>query len=158
MKTCTKCLSSKEESEFSPRSDTGGIVSACKLCACERQKTYYQKHREEKLSYNRSYYKDNREKFMEKNVKNRGKKSAARKARIYGLSIEDLQRILSAQDGVCAICKTVGGKNGLGVDHDHETGKVRALLCSNCNAAIGLLRDSSALAQEALAYLKLHGR
>ncbi|WP_277474977.1 endonuclease VII domain-containing protein [Klebsiella variicola] len=77
--------------------------------------------------------------------------------RNFGLTLEAYNVMLSAQGGVCAIC---GGNNpngrSLAVDHDHETGKIRQLLCSNCNTGIGLLKDNPELLIRASAYLLRH--
>ena len=51
---------------------------------------------------------------------------------IYGITVEDYERMFSSQEGVCAICSN-GTKNRLAVDHDHQTGAVRGLLCPRCN-------------------------
>lgn len=70
----------------------------------------------------------------------------------YGMTLEDVQLLEDAQGGVCAICSAVpDGK--LNVDHDHETGKVRGLLCRSCNLALGFFRDSRDLLEAASAYL-----
>lgn len=78
--------------------------------------------------------------------------------RNYGLSIEDFERMAEAQKGACAICKT---QLDLGfftaVDHDHETGAVRGLLCSKCNMALGGFKDSIGLLDAAAAYLRKYG-
>jgi hypothetical protein len=60
------------------------------------------------------------------------------------------------QNGRCAICSTTlrEGRGGAAVDHCHRTGKVRGLLCSPCNTAIGKLREDPALFASALAYLE----
>ena len=70
----------------------------------------------------------------------------------YGLSREDYENMLSSQGGVCAIC--MEHEKQLCVDHDHSTQKVRGLLCHDCNRAIGLLRESEANMNRAIAYLK----
>jgi len=62
-----------------------------------------------------------------------------------------------AQGGVCAICgkpEATARTKRLCVDHCHETGKVRGLLCSHCNRAIGLLGDSCAILASAITYLE----
>ncbi len=59
---------------------------------------------------------------------------------MYGLTAEDYQRLLAAQNGACAVCNEKSERR-LCVDHCHATGEVRGLLCSNCNTAIGLLDD-----------------
>src|SRR6476469_6189244 len=61
--------------------------------------------------------------------------------RTYGITFEEYDFMLDRQNGVCAICKGVHGRR-LAVDHNHETGKVRGLLCGSCNAALFLLEDS----------------
>src|SRR4051794_16557750 len=59
--------------------------------------------------------------------------------------------------GVCALCfSPPGGRGGLHVDHCHATGAVRALLCSDCNTGLGLLKDSPALLRDAARYVELY--
>lgn len=76
--------------------------------------------------------------------------------RKFGISKEDYIKLLTSQQGVCAICG--GGPTGkakyLSVDHDHETGKIRGLLCNNCNAAIGFLREKHINIQLAAEYIR----
>ena len=73
---------------------------------------------------------------------------------MYGLSVVAFDELLADQGGGCAICETTepGGKNWH-VDHDHETGKVRGILCVRCNAGIGMLDDSPERLEVALDYL-----
>jgi hypothetical protein len=63
--------------------------------------------------------------------------------------------MLATQNGCCAICLDAAGDGGAGlnVDHDHDTGKVRGLLCHHCNIGLGHLRDQRVLAA-AIAYLE----
>lgn len=86
-------------------------------------------------------------------------KKKAQRLRKYNLTPEQHAAMLSAQNGVCAICKTApsGVKNFPMVDHCHTTGMVRGLLCSNCNQAIGKLKDSPDLLRAAMVYLLSHG-
>lgn len=72
----------------------------------------------------------------------------------YGLTIEEYEEMLSAQGGVCAICGKLPDKYRLAVDHNHETGKVRGLLCIPCNRGVGIFQDSSELLINASDYLK----
>lgn len=64
--------------------------------------------------------------------------------------------MLASQGGGCAICQKPDGegKDRLHLDHDHETGKARGLLCGPCNRGIGMLRDDPALVRKALDYLE----
>jgi hypothetical protein len=87
-----------------------------------------------------------------------------RKWRAAGVDASRYQEMLREQNGVCAIChkpeKHKDGLSGkakdLAVDHDHNTGAVRALLCSACNTALGLFCDDPALLDAARAYLHKH--
>src|SRR5258705_13516383 len=64
----------------------------------------------------------------------------------YGITEEQYESLLKEQNGVCLICRIPHHpENPLVVDHNHATGKVRALLCSQCNTGIGLLQDSAFL-------------
>ncbi|HJU02351.1 MAG TPA: endonuclease VII domain-containing protein [Actinomycetes bacterium] len=73
---------------------------------------------------------------------------------LYGISLPEYEELLQMQGGVCAICtRPPRGKRPLDVDHDHESGKVRGLLCGNCNRAIGLLDENPRLFDRAKEYL-----
>lgn len=81
--------------------------------------------------------------------------------RNYGLTESQYEDKKKEQDYKCKICGEegfcIGNKNHtekLVVDHDHESGQVRDLLCHNCNRALGLLQDSVIIADSALQYLK----
>ena len=75
----------------------------------------------------------------------------------YGLSLEDYGQMLKKQDHKCAICKTDETdvfKQVLYVDHCHNTGKIRGLLCMQCNAGLGKFKDSLDMLEAAKDYLK----
>lgn len=79
--------------------------------------------------------------------------------REYGLTEAGYDDLVKEQGGQCAICKTTepGGIKGFwSIDHDHETGKVRALLCARCNPALGLFNDDPAILEAAANYLRYH--
>lgn len=82
--------------------------------------------------------------------------------RKYGITIEDFKAMLCSQEGVCAICKefeTVkenGRVRALHVDHCHDTGKVRGLLCDSCNRGLGKFKDNPDLLDKAAQYLRKH--
>jgi len=71
----------------------------------------------------------------------------------YGLSKEDYFKLLDKQNGVCAICK-VKKEGTLHIDHNHKTGVVRGLLCSNCNMDLGIMKDNIYSLDNAIEYLK----
>lgn len=66
----------------------------------------------------------------------------------YGLSIEDYDTMLQAQDGKCASCGKLPDKRRLNVDHDHITGEIRGLLCTRCNLVAGFLEGEERLMVE----------
>lgn len=74
----------------------------------------------------------------------------------YGISLDDYQVLLDKQQGVCAVCKKPpqGKRKFLAVDHDHQTGKIRGLLCTTCNVGLGALQDNPDLLRAALVYLE----
>jgi len=75
--------------------------------------------------------------------------------RAYGITIEDYETRLKQQGNVCACCgtDTPGHRGTFVVDHCHLSGKVRGLLCNNCNQALGLMRDSIGYGLSLVAYL-----
>ena len=84
--------------------------------------------------------------------------------RKYGIDLTDYKSMVQEQDDACAICGTKEKGNARGktrywaVDHDHETGQVRALLCQNCNALLGFSREDPAILERAIEYLEEHGK
>jgi len=76
----------------------------------------------------------------------------------YGLTPEQYNTKLVEQKGVCAICKKppTGGRR-LHIDHNHQTGEVRGLLCNGCNRGIGYLQESQEVLLEAVRYLQVRG-
>lgn len=78
----------------------------------------------------------------------------------FGISYQDYANMLLAQNGVCAICSGIetvkirGEAIRLAIDHCHSTGKVRGLLCVNCNKALGHFKDDVELMSKAIEYLK----
>lgn len=72
--------------------------------------------------------------------------------RKYGIDENKYNEMLKEQGGVCKICKKKSEKR-LAVDHDHKSGKVRGLLCSYCNTALGSIRDDKEIAQRMIDYL-----
>jgi Recombination endonuclease VII len=77
----------------------------------------------------------------------------------YGLTLDDYDLMVIEQGGRCAVCRagTPGrGKPNWNVDHDHETGAVRGLLCHNCNMALGMLGDNVDVAKALVGYLLAH--
>lgn len=77
--------------------------------------------------------------------------------RHFGMEPDQYHDLLDQQGGVCAICsqpETRKGRRYLAVDHCHTTGKIRGLLCANCNCAIGHFKDSTEILNNAIKYLE----
>ena len=76
--------------------------------------------------------------------------------REYGITPEDYNHMFTEQGGKCAICgvSQLELSSRLCVDHDHNTGKVRGLLCPHCNTALGYFRDNLASLEHAVEYIK----
>lgn len=73
----------------------------------------------------------------------------------YGITLEQYEEMLEAQGGGCAVCgKQCSVKNYLSVDHNHETGEIRGLLCQMCNLALGYIEEDPARVDDLLAYLR----
>jgi hypothetical protein len=91
-----------------------------------------------------------------------GHEMALRSAPVYEVhgkafyTKEQYQEKLISQNGKCAICRDEPPR--LHFDHDHATGALRDLLCSNCNRAIGMFKDNPSLCESAANYLRKHGR
>ena len=73
--------------------------------------------------------------------------------RTYGLSTAERDKMIADREGRCDICQRIPDYK-LYVDHDHQTGKVRGLLCASCNSGLGLLGDTIVAINAALKYLK----
>lgn len=93
---------------------------------------------------NKLYYQNNKAKERNRQLE-----------RLYGITLEDYKIMFNKQDGCCAICKRhqVEVIKTLCVDHDHATGKIRKLLCHDCNKGLGHFKDSPELLDIAFQYL-----
>jgi hypothetical protein len=115
--------------------------------ARERTRAWVEANAERKKQRNRDYAASGR------------KAPADRKSHLkrnFGLTLDDYDRMLEEQGGGCAICGDPPGQTALHVDHCHETGVVRGLLCFRCNSALGNLRDDPDIITLALVYVTRH--
>jgi hypothetical protein len=81
--------------------------------------------------------------------------------RMYGITQQDYDKMLLEQNNQCAICGTTEPKgrhtsNYFVVDHCHNSGKVRKLLCHHCNTSLGLVGDNISTLEEMIKYLQKH--
>jgi len=71
----------------------------------------------------------------------------------HGITEEEFWSLYEEQDGTCPVCDRAIEAKGSAIDHNHETGDVRGILCKNCNRALGLLGDSPETMARAESYL-----
>jgi len=161
MKTCSTCGQPFNQKGFyTDKRASDGLSSRCKGCHDDSTRRWRKRNPEKYAATNWRCRKRNPEKYAE--LRRRWKKRnpekwaaiqrRARLVREYGISSEEFDVRLNSQDGVCAICRETRPR--LAVDHCHKTGKIRGLLCFNCNAALGLLKDDPKRLRSAIAYLR----
>ena len=129
----------------------------------EKDLSLFQKDRSKPLGY-RNQCKECRSIISNKWKSNNSKKQGIKRAnahmeRRYGITIEEYDIMFIRQDGKCDICGSSGfakGKSRMNIDHCHTTGKVRGLLCNNCNSGIGKLKESESIMLNAIEYIKKH--
>jgi hypothetical protein len=135
-KCCKKCNKIKKLDEFYQRRDyglVGSVRSVCKQCASHKSKEF--------------------------RMMNPERQSVAARLRRYGLTDKRFNEMLKEQHGLCAICGRPGKrkakwcKTGLFVDHIHSSGKIRGLLCHQCNTGIGSFRDDINVVKRCVEYL-----
>lgn len=115
----------------------------------QRVKLHYESNKEECKKYAKEYYQENKEQ-----VKLAGKIYRLRVR--YGLSYDEYNALLEKTGGKCPICNVIFGKGNKRacVDHCHKTNKIRGIICSRCNKALGEFNDNSELITKAAEWLK----
>ena len=144
MKVCIRCFVEKDESEFyaHPRAKDG-LSTYCKSCQKEISKKYHREHKEEVHKKRRKY--DRARPRMHKN---------AQLKHNYKITLAEYEAMYESQNGKCAIClDELIHRPTPNVDHDHATGKVRGILCPNCNSGLANFKDSLASLHSAIEYL-----
>jgi hypothetical protein len=136
-KACGNCKTVKPEAAFSLTRTRRHLDTDCRKCKTARAAQWNRDHPEKRRATRRKW---------RLNV-------------VHGLTDQQYNDILTKQGGVCAICGIAGSSPTgqlyrLGVDHDHETGENRGLLCTPCNRALGLLSDDPVRVLRAFRYLK----
>lgn len=141
VRRCGQCGIEKSIDNFHKNaSRKDGLQTWCKDCQRERTYTWRQANPEKYAAVRKDSY------------ERRGRDT--QRARLYGLQPGEYETLLELQDGKCAICEVSASERPLDVDHDHQTRRVRGLLCRLCNTAIGKLNDDPALLLKAVKYLE----
>lgn len=122
--------------------------------ACDKRREYNRRWRKEHSGYTRRWREEHREEISDYSRRQR-----------YSLKAGEYEVILAQQEGVCTVChqpetrRCAGGVMSLAVDHDHETGQVRGLLCNRCNTVVvKAIEDYPDLCRRAAVYLEQHKR
>jgi hypothetical protein len=142
---CSRCYS-KARHCTTCGDEFRGVKSLCNKC---------------RYSASADQRKINWERWAAANPQYRYERSKAHLLKKYGITPKDYHDMHEAAGGVCAICDQpetaldrLGNIRRLSVDHDHETGFIRGLLCAKCNPALGLLNDDPELLRNAITYLE----
>lgn len=140
---CSGCQTEKEILEFHKKKD--GFHSRCKICRSGYTALYRSKNPEECKNAVTKWVLESPARNSESHKKSNLKKN-------YGLTLEQWGDMLSNQKGCCAICSC--SMTSPNVDHCHETGRVRGLLCATCNGGLGMFKDCVPLLEKAIIYIK----
>ena len=151
-KECTKCHKVLALEDFGPQTKRGkrGRCAQCRLCVAAYARGY--RRRDPQLTKQRR--KEQYDRFRVRDDY-RQKKLQYRLQEMYNLTLEEFDDMVSQQKGLCAICRKPNNVIGerLGVDHDHNTGEVRGLLCNHCNKGLAGFRDNPKILKNAINYL-----
>lgn len=136
-KYCPKCKETKDVTDFGiSRIRNDGFNTYCSICAKEISAKSRKKNNEENKKNGRDYY-HKKSKYDKKRLKNNSLNTK------YGINLEYFKNMLLSQNNKCAICSIIFDDKFVPcVDHCHKTKKVRELLCSNCNTALGMVDEN----------------
>lgn len=125
-KVCRRCKKEKDASDFfKEKRVRDGLASWCKIC---------------KREYHSKWYRDLRKTQPRARTRRTDRDNALRTK--YGLTADDVDKMIVDQGGVCLTCGSLFGENMRPcVDHDHRVGHVRGILCRNCNTILGLAKE-----------------
>jgi Autographiviridae endonuclease VII len=145
-KRCSHCKEIKPNAEFYPRKGMhDGLDRRCKQCSSESSEAWRLKNKPRAAELQKEWRTKNKDRAADYFLK-----------RLYGIPHGTYEKLFAAQDGKCAICGTdKPGKRDrrFHVDHDHDSGAVRGLLCSPCNLGIGQLQHNRDILWAAIEYL-----
>lgn len=134
-RVCNRCGVHKDKQSFRLVRSSSRILlkSTCKTCEAQAQKDRPKLSKEDRWKYT---------------IK-----------QIYGITVYDYYDMLESQNNKCKLCDTKepGGKGRWHIDHCHDSGRVRGLLCHTCNTGIGLLQEDPELLCKAALYIKQEG-
>lgn len=132
MKTCPNCKNSFPKTDYPGKKKKSGW---CKKCCAQRSKEYYAKNKEKCKAMHKKWAIENKEKVAFHKAKS-----------AYGISLIEYNSLKR----ICVIC---GNLNNLKIDHSHQSGRIRGMLCDSCNKGLGFFKDNPALLDRASNYV-----
>lgn len=134
MKYCPKCEQKKSLDEFYANKNTSDKKQTyCKACLKKMATDHHRKNRPYCIGLNKRWV-----------LKNK-----------YGITLDQMEQMFINQNGRCVICLSEFQESKeINIDHNHQTGKVRALLCHSCNVGLGYFKDNPLLTTRATEYLQ----
>lgn len=139
VKICTRCKTEHPATYFYK-----GMYE-CKDCSRERHKKWRADNRERHNELCRNWHRADPIRSRTHELKKK-----------FGITHDDYLKMLKDQGGKCLICgnESAGDRAHFSVDHNHNTGKIRGLLCTKCNRGLGCFNDSLVLMRKAVRYLE----
>jgi hypothetical protein len=161
-KRCKDCGQVKPLHDFYRAAGTrDGHRNDCKSCNLAAKKRRYDADPAKYIGMVKRWQQANADRVNANHRKNNARperKRALRDGRTFGISADEFDELLEKQGGGCAVCgKRPERVASLHLDHDHETGGVRGILCLSCNQGIGKFRDDPDLLERAASYLRNGG-
>lgn len=157
LKHCSKCKSAHPLDNFNrDRSRNDGRFPWCKPCHRAHTRAYNAQFTTEQRKQRSAEWRANRDANAEARARYLTNGTIYTLKKRYGLTSADMVALSDHQGGVCAVCGRPfesGKRKGPCVDHCHQTGKVRGLLCDHCNVGLGRLRDDPELLRKGIEYL-----
>lgn len=133
-RVCTSCHEEKDIENFKFEVNRGQYRTQCRTCRNAQRRVRLQndpQQREKKNERTKQWYWSNRDKAHDNRISKK-----------YNIPLGQYAQLLEKQGGVCAICGETNGNERLVVDHSHQTGEIRGLLCNNCNVMLGYAGDN----------------
>lgn len=172
---CGRCGEVKPLTDYAPRCQRKGH-GTCRACANSRNREYEARNPDKVKSASQAWRDRNRTRVRARAMASYYRNAEVRRARARadyhlpegkaaahakhverasGLTADEYRTLLSGQKGCCALCRRPPRPSRrLAVDHDHATGQVRGLLCTQCNTALGRLGDDVAALERVVAYMR----
>jgi len=154
MKKCVRCNNVKSFNEFNKaKNNKDGYYSYCRDCGSNAARSWKALNRKQYKKQQQKWAKNNKEKVN--NIANNYYQKKL-KFQQYGITKDQYDSLLKSQSNGCKICGNNNENNrALAIDHCHKTGKIRGLLCGNCNRGLGQFKDNKELLSKAIKYLSI---